>query len=159
MTRVYLSVGSNIERERNIVTGIAALRARFGALILSPLYESKACGFSGADFYNLVVGFDTDEQVQDVIRVLQDIESSQSRLRDTARFSSRTLDLDLLLYGELIMHEPGCVLPRPDILTDAFVLYPLSLIAPDARHPVNGQTFQALWAAFDHAKQELWPVA
>lgn len=158
MTRVYLSAGSNIEREHNVRSGLDALCARFGALIVSAIYESKAFGFSGDNFYNLVVGFDTDEGVEAVVRALQEIEERHGRDRSGPRFSSRTLDLDLLTYGDLVMRSPDLTLPRPEILKRTFVLAPLAEVAPHDRHPVTGQTYAELWQAMDKTGQELWPV-
>lgn len=158
MTRVYVSVGSNIEREHNIRSGLAALRKRFGDLTVSSTYESKAYGFEGDNFYNLVVGFDSDEELHSVVRALQDIEDRHGRVRSGPRYSSRTLDLDLLIYGDLQLHEPGLVLPRPDILKRAFVLGPLAEIAGALKHPVAGKTYAELWRAMDKRTQSIWQV-
>ena len=159
MARVYLSLGSNIERERHIRAGIEELRARFGPLQLSSVYESKAVGFEGDNFFNLVVALDTDEPVQAVNRSLHEIEDRHGRVRQGPRFSSRTLDIDLLLYGDLVIREEGLVLPRDEITRNAFVLRPLAEIAPELEHPLLKRTYRALWEAFDQERQPLWPVA
>jgi 2-amino-4-hydroxy-6-hydroxymethyldihydropteridine diphosphokinase len=158
MTRVYVSIGSNIEREHNVRSGLAALREHYGELTESSVYESKAFGFTGDNFYNLVVGFDTDTDVHTVARTLQDIEDEHGRMRSGPPVSSRTLDLDLLLYGDVVIREPGLVLPREEIFEHAFVLLPLVEIAGQLRHPLNGQTYEELWQRFDESNQELWPV-
>lgn len=158
MTRVYVSMGSNIERERNTRSGLAALRAHYGPLIMSSVYDSQALGFAGDDFYNLVVAFDTTEDVHTVARTLERIEHEHGRARGTARFNSRTLDLDLLLYGDLVLNAPDLRLPRPEIVKYAFVLRPLAEIAGHERHPQDGRTYQALWQAFDKSQQPLTPV-
>ena len=156
MSRVYVSIGSNIDREASIRGGVAALRARFGPLLLSSVYESEAVGFDGDNFFNLVAGFDTGEPVEAVAAALRGIEESHGRNRSGPRFSSRTLDLDMLLYGDLVRATPQ--IPRFEILENAFVLWPLAEIAPDTRHPQEGVTFADLWACFDKRKQQLWPV-
>lgn len=155
MTRVYVSMGSNIERENNIRAGLAALREHYGPLTVSSVYDSKAVGFAGDDFYNLVVGFDTAGDVHAVAHTLERIEHEHGRARGAARFNSRTLDLDLLLYDDLVLHEPGLKLPRPDILKYAFVLWPLAEIAGQWRHPQDGRTYQELWQCFDKGQQKL----
>jgi 2-amino-4-hydroxy-6-hydroxymethyldihydropteridine diphosphokinase len=158
MARVYVSIGSNIEREANIRGGVADLQERFGELTLSPVYESEAVGFDGDNFYNLVAAFDTGLDVLEVARVLREIEDAHGRTREGPRFSSRTLDIDMLLYDELLLQQGKLELPREEITKNAFVLWPLAEIAPELEHPVLHQTYAELWAAFDKDKQSLWPV-
>ena len=155
MVDVYISLGSNVERELNLRKGLGLLETHFGTLCCSSAYESEAIGFSGDPFLNLVTRFETDADVYDVSRVLKDIEVRCGRLREGSRYSPRTLDLDLLLFGELVLRENGLQLPRDEITTHAFVLKPLSEIAGDVMHPTMGQTFKDLWAAFDHDTQTL----
>ncbi len=158
MTRAYVSIGSNIEREKNVRSAVDALRRRFGKLVVSPVYESKAVGFEGADFYNLVVGFDTETSLDELNAVLQSIEDAHGRDRSGAKFSSRTLDLDVLLYGELIDHTPPHHVPRSEIIEHAFVLRPLSDIAGRTRHPESRTTFAELWRRAEHRLQPLRAV-
>jgi 2-amino-4-hydroxy-6-hydroxymethyldihydropteridine diphosphokinase len=159
MARVYVSVGSNIERERHIRSGVAALRECFGPLTLSRVYESEAVGFSGDNFFNLVLGFDSRQGVQPVAAALRDIERAHARDRRAPRFSSRTLDLDLLLYGDLVLEQDGIRLPREEIIRYAFVLGPLAEIAGEMPHPVSGCSFSELWRRFPKDLQPLWPAA
>ncbi|HEY9148807.1 MAG TPA: 2-amino-4-hydroxy-6-hydroxymethyldihydropteridine diphosphokinase, partial [Gammaproteobacteria bacterium] len=98
MARVYVSIGSNIERDANIRGGVSDLQHCFGVVELSRVYESEAVGFDGDNFYNLVAAFDTDEDVLTVAKTLHDIENDHGRTREGPRFSSRTLDIDMLLY-------------------------------------------------------------
>lgn len=158
MPRVYVSVGSNIERERNIRHGLHALRAFFGALTVSTVYESRAFGFEGDNFYNLVAGFDTDDELTAVIQALREIEEQHGRVRGGPRCSARTLDLDLLIYGNLRSHAPDITLPRAEIVARAFVLGPLAEIAGHLRDPLSGHSYRELWAQFDKDRQEIWPA-
>ncbi|OOZ39692.1 2-amino-4-hydroxy-6-hydroxymethyldihydropteridine diphosphokinase [Solemya pervernicosa gill symbiont] len=158
MARVFVSLGSNIEREQRIRAAVSEMARCFGELTLSRVYESEAVGFEGDLFYNSVVGFDTDMTVEAVAETLDRIEQEQGRLRGSKRFAPRTLDLDLLLYDDLVVNEPGMQLPRGEINDYAFVLLPLSEIAPDLRHPVSKQRYADLWTAFGDQGQRLWPV-
>ncbi len=147
MNRVYVGIGSNIDRQRWIRRGLDALARNFGILDLSPVYESEAVGFAGDSFYNLVVGFDTELPLAELVEILQRIEQDCERTRDsTARFSSRTMDLDILCYGNLCGRIAGLQLPRPEILQHDFVLRPLADLAPAEIHPHEGRTWAELWA-------------
>lgn len=157
MTQVFVGIGSNIRREENIRAGVAALDALYGPLKLSSVYESHALGFSGDNFYNLVAGFSTEDSLEQVASKLRQIEFTFGRRRAEQRFLSRTLDLDLLLYGDVIRHDDYDV-PRKDITAYAFVLRPLAEIAAEQRHPELRATYRELWQSFDHDKQPLWPV-
>ena len=158
MARVYVSVGSNIERERNVRAAVAMLGAQYGPLVLSSVYESDPVGFAGGRFYNLVVGFDSPETPESIVQTLRSIEDRCGRARDGARFSSRTLDLDLLLYDDLVLRENGLTVPREEILSEAFVLGPLAEIAGGRRHPVERRTLASLWSEFPGAENNIWPV-
>jgi len=156
--RVFVSVGSNIEKEKNIRSGVTQLRTYYGPLTLSTVYESEAIGFNGDSFYNLAVAFDTGDPLTTVLANLLKIEYTHGRQRGMARFSPRTLDLDLLLYGDLIKHDSGIHLPRPEIAEYAFVLCPLAEIAAAIRHPETGVTFKEMWKRFNQRNQPLLPV-
>lgn len=158
MARVFVSIGSNVNPVSHVEGALASLEARFGPLTLSPVYESRAVGFDGGNFLNLVAAFDSDEPAAAVRQALREVEDAAGRRRDGARFTDRTLDLDLLLYGSEVLNEPGLELPRPEILHHAFVLRPLADIAPDMVCPGVGRTFGELWQAFDDPDQALWPL-
>lgn len=159
MARVYISLGSNIEREANTRAGVAALRAHYGELKLSSVYESEAVGFAGGSFYNMVIALDTDEAPDTVVQVLKDMETRHGREHGSRKFSSRTLDLDMLLYDGLVMQASGVQVPRDEILKHAFVLWPLAEVAPDLKHPLQQKTYAELWREFDKSKQQLKPIA
>ena len=158
MARIFIGVGSNREREKHIRAGIRRLKEIFHNLSVSTIYGNKAVGFAGADFYNFVIGCDTDLELDDVVNQLHRIEDEHGRDRTQPRFSSRTLDLDLLLYDALVIDNGTVQLPRSDIDKYAYVLRPLAEIAGSLRHPVSGKSYAQLWSEFDRAGQELWPV-
>ena len=157
--RVYVSVGSNVERKRHIRSCISALREHFGDLTVSTVYQTEPVGFVGNDFYNLVVGFDTGLDVQAVAARLRQIEDAHGRRRDVPKFSARTLDLDLLVYGDLVLREGGVQVPRDEITRYAFVLCPLAEVAGDEHHPVLGVSFGELWQRFALPGQRPRPVS
>lgn len=145
--RAWLSLGSNLEPERHLRAALAELRARFGALRVSPVYRFPAVGFEGPEFLNLAVGLDSDLDPFALNDWLHALEDRHGRRRDVPRYSSRTLDVDIVLFDELILHGPGNLeIPRKE-LAHAFVLKPLADIAPDVREPRSGRTVAALWAA------------
>lgn len=158
MARVYISIGSNIDAENNVRLAVHALQQHYGKLILSSVYESEAVGFEGDNFLNLVAGFNTNEDVHTVADSLRKIEDDNGRDRSGPRFSARTVDLDLLLYDDLVVEEEGLQLPRDEITRNAFVLLPLEEIAPQLIHPLSGNTMCDHWLNFDKESQKLWPV-
>ena len=158
MHRVYVSIGSNIEPAQHVRLAVAALQGRYGELIISSVYESESVGFAGENFLNLVVGFDTAQSVDEVNKSLHHIEDEQGRDRSGPRFSSRRVDLDLLLYDDLVVDEQGLQIPRDEILKRAFVLWPLAEVAPDLVHPVDKKSYATLWMEFDKSKERLQPI-
>jgi 2-amino-4-hydroxy-6-hydroxymethyldihydropteridine diphosphokinase len=158
MSRVWLSLGSNIDRERHIRGAVQALRETFGELIVSRVYESESVGFKGGAFFNLVVGFDTERPPQELCRFFRTIEAAHGRERCGEKFASRTLDIDLLIYGDQTIKQGKVEIPREEITQYAFVLLPLAEVAGDERHPVLGMSYRELWQGFDGAGQVLEPV-
>ena len=148
MAEVFVGVGSNLQPRHWIAGGLRCLRARYGKLRLSPVYESAPVGFEGGNFLNLVVSFETRESPRALQQNLHRIEARNGRLRDGLADGSRTLDLDLLLYDDLVINEPDLTIPRPDSLRYAFVLRPLADLAPDRCHPSLGKSFRQLWREF-----------
>jgi 2-amino-4-hydroxy-6-hydroxymethyldihydropteridine diphosphokinase len=158
MSSAYIGIGSNVDRNENIHSGISQLKKLGTELIISSVYESKAYGFTGDNFYNLVIGLKTDITPFALVSELREIEQQHGRTRNEPRFSSRTLDLDLLLYDNMICHDDRLNLPRGDILTCAFVLGPLAEIAGHIRHPETGVMISDIWTTFKRPEQEIWAV-
>jgi 2-amino-4-hydroxy-6-hydroxymethyldihydropteridine diphosphokinase len=155
MARVYLSLGSNQEPHRYLHAALRELRARFGKLDVSPAYRSAAVGFDGPDFINLAVGLDTDLAPIALNEWLHALEDRHGRLRNAPRYADRTLDVDIVLYDDLVTQGPGHLdIPRKE-LRHAFVLKPMADIAPQLRHPVSGHTMAELWAAFPVEREPL----
>ncbi|MGY6214774.1 2-amino-4-hydroxy-6-hydroxymethyldihydropteridine diphosphokinase [Methylolobus aquaticus] len=146
---IFVGVGSNVDRELSIGAGLQRLGREFGPLRLSSVYESEAVGFVGDPFFNLVVGFDCTLPALEVAERLTMIEAHVGRIRADDKFAARTLDLDLLLYGNAVFEAGSLRIPRDDITRYAFVLEPLTELAADLVHPELGTSFATLWAAFD----------
>lgn len=157
MPHVYLSLGSNRDRERHIAAALDALADRFGEIEISSVYESEAVGFAGTNFYNLVVGIDCPLGLAELSAWLKQVEDDNGRDRSGPRFSGRTLDIDVLTYGDLDHPQEGVQVPRDEITENAFVLLPLAEIAPEQKHPVLQTCYAELWQAYDRA-QKLWPI-
>ncbi|HSX59520.1 MAG TPA: 2-amino-4-hydroxy-6-hydroxymethyldihydropteridine diphosphokinase [Tahibacter sp.] len=145
MASAYLSLGSNQNPEANLSSAVAALRRRFGQVRISAAYRFPAVGFDGADFVNLAAVIETDlapEMLNDWLHALED---RHGRRRDVPRFSDRTLDIDIVLFGDQILRGSGNLQVPRDELKHAFVLRPLAEIAPDAVVPTSGRTLRELW--------------
>ncbi|MCX7108269.1 MAG: 2-amino-4-hydroxy-6-hydroxymethyldihydropteridine diphosphokinase [Methylococcales bacterium] len=149
MRKGYISIGSNIDKNKNIPASLEALKLHFDQLTISSIYESESVGFIGDTFYNLVVGFNSEFSVKEVARILRQIELDNGRTRNSQKFSSRTLDLDLILYDNLILNDGRLQIPRDEIERYAFVLEPLAEIAPDLKHPISDISYSDLWKKFD----------
>lgn len=149
LPRVYLGIGSNVDRAANVHAALARLRGLFPDLIRSQIFDTTAVGFAGDDFYNLVVGFDTELPLPQLDDLLHAIESDLGRDRARPSNTARTIDLDILLYGDLVERNSNWRLPREDIDRYAFVLGALAEIAPRQNHPISGKTFLQLWQELD----------
>ena len=158
MAQVFIGVGSNIDRDDNIRSGIRTLREQFTNVVVSTVYETSAVGFEGDNFYNMVVGMQTDLTPRELQEKLHHIENQFGRKRGGPRYVSRTLDLDLLLYDDLVCDEDGLQIPREDVTRFAFVLLPLSELAGELKHPVSAERYADLWIAFEQSDQQLWPI-
>lgn len=145
----YISIGSNIDKEIHIPSALKALGRQFGHLKVSSIYETEAVGFVGDPFHNLIVQFESELSAKEVAKLLRQIELDHGRSRESQKFSARTLDLDLILYGEQVISDGRLQIPRDEIERYAFVLEPLAEIAADQKHPVTGKSYGELWQHFD----------
>jgi 2-amino-4-hydroxy-6-hydroxymethyldihydropteridine diphosphokinase len=146
---VYVAAGSNVEPEANLARAVSELRASFPGVRFSPWYRNRAAGFEGDDFINLVAGFRTELPLETVLARLHEIERHCGRTRDAPRWAPRSMDLDVLLYGDLVLERTDVRLPRPDLLKRAYMLGPLAALAPEVLHPTEGVTIGELWRRFD----------
>ena len=151
MVMIHINIGSNISRKKNINLALKNIKKYFDNIKLSSVYESRAIGFDGPNFYNLGLNTTTKLSIYDIFKILQDIELEQGRIPNCKKFSSRTLDLDLSLYGQVVNKRYN--IPRDDILKYNFVLAPLIELSPDGIHPVAKKTYLDLWQKFSFAKK------
>jgi 2-amino-4-hydroxy-6-hydroxymethyldihydropteridine diphosphokinase len=158
MTHVYVAAGSNVEPERNLARACAQIARLWADARFSRAYRNVAVGFDGPDFINLVVGFTTAQALREVLVQLHAIEHDCGRPRDAPKWASRTMDLDILLFGDLIEKTPEYTVPRPDLLKRPFMLGPMAEIAPQVVHPVCHKTIGELWSEFDRDGHEMTPV-
>ena len=158
MTDVFVAAGSNVEPHKSLRAALTALKQIYRPLRISPAYRNQAVGFAGDDFINLVVGFGTDDPVTYVRQQLQRIEALCGRPPGAPKWAPRTMDLDILLYGDQVSSESGLVLPRPDLLRRSYMLKPMVDIAPQVMHPVLHRTMRELWEAFDAAGHEMTQI-
>ena len=158
MPEVFVAAGSNIRPRTHLRQAIAALAAAYPGLRVSRAWSNAAVGFQGDDFINLVVAFETVEPLARVLERLKAVETASGREQGAKKWAPRTLDLDLLLYGDLVGQFPGATLPRADLAERAYVLGPLAELAPQHRHPVSGAAFGALWKDFDRSSHVLREV-
>ena len=157
MAQIYISLGSNVNKEHYISQALKTLTSFFPNLEHSSVFESEAVGFTGSNFYNSVVGAQTEMQLDHLCQLLKEIEQENGRTINDKKFSPRTLDLDLLFYDDVVCDAPA-QLPRDEITKNAFVLQPLAEIAPNFYHPVAEQTIAQLWSNYNNPNQKLWKV-
>lgn len=158
MPRVFVAAGSNLEPERNLALALGELVRAFPDARISPAYRNRAVGFDGPDFINVVAGFTTELPVAEVVARLRRIEALCGRPRSAPKWAPRSMDLDILLYGDLVCEEAKLRLPRPDLAKRAYMLGPLADIAPEVVHPTAGRTIGELWDRFDRDAHPLTRV-
>ena len=158
MTKVFFGVGSNIKPEENIVLAVREIKDIFDDVIVSPVYKNKSVGFEGNDFLNLVISCSTKMSVYDIGDFIEQVHNLSGREKKSNKYLSRTLDIDLLMFGDHIIQDSKIHIPRDDILKYSFVLKPLVDIAPESIHPITKTSFSELWDKKDKAESPLIPV-
>ena len=140
MAWAFIGVGSNIAPEKNILEALRLLARSARIMSISTFYREPAIDRpSDPDFYNGVVAIDTELPPMTLkSKVLRKIEAALGRRRSADKYASRTIDLDLLVYGDLVLSSKQLTLPDPDILNRAFVAVPLAEIAPGLLVPGSG---------------------
>lgn len=155
MPEVFVAAGSNVAPETHLRRAVAEIARAFPGARFSSWYRNRAVGFEGDDFINLVAGFGTVQPVHAVLDQLHAIEALCGRERGAPRWAPRSMDLDVLLYGDLVCSEPGLTLPRPDLLKRAYMLGPLAELAPEVLHPGVKLSIGELWQRFDRSAHPL----
>ena len=158
MSTAWLGLGSNINADTHIQAAIVALRKQFSSVALSPSYTSTAVGFDGNDFINLVARVETDLSPLELRQYLRDLENRYGRKRDVPKFSDRSLDIDILLYDDLVLHSPVFEIPRAEITRFAHVLKPLADLNPDLIHPGERRTMADIWSSSGLSDESLKPL-
>jgi 2-amino-4-hydroxy-6-hydroxymethyldihydropteridine diphosphokinase len=155
MAQVFVAAGSNVEPQAHLTQALTQLARRFQELRVSAWYQNPAVGFAGEDFINFAFGFRTQHGVHDMLAQLREVETLCGRPCNAPKWAARAMDLDVLLYDDLVLDEPQLKLPRPDLLVRPYMLGPLADIAPDLRHPTQRRTIGELWAAFDRKAHQM----
>lgn len=158
MPEVFVAAGSNIRPREHLRRALRLMREAWPDLRVSSAYANKAVGFEGEDFVNLVAGFSTDQPLPQVLDRLHAIENACGRPREAPKWAPRSMDLDVLLYGDLVGDFPGARLPRGDLLRRPYMLGPMAEIGPQVVHPTAARTIGELWAEFDSEGHVMTPV-
>ncbi len=145
MSIAWLGLGSNVNAENHIRAGIKELEKKFENVSLSPVYTSTAVGFDGNDFINLVARVETELHPLELREYLRDLEDRFGRKRNVPKFSDRVLDIDILLYDDLVLRSPVLETPRGEIMKFAHVLKPLADLEPNLIHPTELRSMAEIW--------------
>lgn len=156
MTVAYLGLGSNLGRREEFLERAVAALAGLGRVARSSWYETEPVGMADASrFLNGCVALETALGARELLDRTAEIERSLGRNR-AQRNGPRTIDIDLLLFGDEVIHEPGLDVPHPRLHERAFVLVPLNELASRARHPELGLTVAELAAAAGTSGVRKW---
>ncbi len=160
MSTAWLGLGSNVNAENHIRAGIKELEDKFENVSLSPVYSSTAVGFDGDDFINLVARVETELHPLELREYLRDLEDRYGRKRNVPKFSDRVLDIDILLYDDLVLRSPILDMPRGEIMKFAHVLKPLADLEPDLIHPTELRSMADIWesSGLDDGCLQLLPL-
>ncbi len=158
MLEVFVSAGSNIQPRRHLQHALAVLKRIYTDVRCSPVYSNQSVGFDGDDFFNCVIGFETQQDAMSLMDQLREVEDECGRDRSLPRFGPRSVDLDLLRYGDFIGELDGLRLPRQEVLEQAYVLRPLSDLVPRMKHPVSQRSYAAHWSEFDQQTHVLTEI-
>ncbi|MEC6908604.1 2-amino-4-hydroxy-6-hydroxymethyldihydropteridine diphosphokinase [Photobacterium piscicola] len=156
MITAYISIGSNIDREHYLPAGVKAVAQLASSWRMSRIFEAEPVGFNGDNFFNSVIEIKTSLSLATLQQSLKEIELQLGRPENTQKNQSRTIDLDILLYGDVVC-ECSPTIPRSDLYKFAFVLWPMSELCPELVIPGQQQTIAELWQNFS-PQQSLWPV-
>jgi len=155
----FVAIGSNLDPAARMREAARALRQSFPDARFSRCYRNRAFGFEGPDFYNAVAGFSTTLPIEALLPQLHEIEALCGRARADPKWQPRRMDLDLLLYGDVVGTGPGYALPRRDLARRIYMLGPLAELAQEVLYPPSGPTIGQLWAQFPRSGEELQPLA
>ncbi|HEY3731759.1 MAG TPA: 2-amino-4-hydroxy-6-hydroxymethyldihydropteridine diphosphokinase [Steroidobacteraceae bacterium] len=158
MVRAFVAIGSNLDPAVRMLQAARTLKQHFPGARFSRCYRNPPFGFEGADFYNAVVGFDATLPIASLLPLLREIEARCGRRRSDPKWEPRKMDLDLLLYGDVVEAGPGYTLPRRDLTRRIYMLGPLAELAPDCSYPPAGPTIAELWRGFPRAGQVFEPL-
>ncbi|MBI4665481.1 MAG: 2-amino-4-hydroxy-6-hydroxymethyldihydropteridine diphosphokinase [Nitrospinae bacterium] len=159
--KVYFGIGANLEPDKNIEKALGLLRSRFNVTAVSSRYRSPAWGVKEPqpDYINLAVAAETGRDLFATRAELKLIEELCGRARNGDKFAPRSMDIDLIMYGDTIVNEPAVVIPHPHLLTQQFVYYPMMDIAPDAVVPGAGKPLREITPAYAQAELPIVPVS
>ncbi len=158
MTQVFVAIGSNVDPVTRVIQAAQQIKRRHPGARFSRCYRNPAFGFEGADFINAGAGFDSLLPIAELLRSLREIETQCGRGPADAKWGPRSMDLDLLLYGDVVAVGPDYTLPRRDLLQRAYMLGPLAELAPDWPYPPSGPPVRPLWAERSQSAHVLLPL-
>lgn len=156
MITTYIGVGSNIDPEKHVKAAIDELKALGDVIKISTVYEAEPVGFSSHNFFNLVVELNVTHSLTELGSLLRAIEIKWGREPGAQKNQDRTLDLDILLYGDLVS-DSDPKLPREDLFKFAFAILPMVELNPDLIIPSTQRTISEIWAEFPYT-QSLKPA-